>query len=276
MERRETLDLLARYGVAPRRSLGQNFVVDPQLVERIVGLADVDENSDVVEIGPGLGTMTRLLVKNARRVVAVEKDAGLARLLRDELGTADRRLQLVEADAMSVDWSGLLDPDSEWLLVANLPYNVAVPVLMHVLDNAPMVTRAVVMVQKEVADRLTASPGGRTIGAPTIHMAWFASATAAFDVPPTAFHPEPRVVSTVMDIRRRESPSSSVDVSDVMSLVDRAFAQRRKMLRSSLGRTVGEEVFERAGIDPTLRPEQLGLADWVALSETVRATSNDR
>lgn len=275
LERRETLDLLARYGVEPRRALGQNFVVDPQLVERIVEFAGVDATSDVVEIGPGLGTMTRLLVREARRVVAVEKDPNLVRLLREQLADGPGVPEIIEADAMGVDWTVLLDGADEWTMVANLPYNVAVPLLMNVLDTAPMITRAVVMVQKEVADRLTASPGGRTIGAPTIHMAWYAHARTAFDVPPSAFHPQPRVVSTVMDVRRRPPPSRSVTVDDLMTLVDRAFQKRRKMLRSSIGGLVDVETFDRAGIDATSRPETLSLDDWVALAEAVRLDRAD-
>lgn len=273
LARHETIELLARYGLEPRRSLGQNFLVDPHVVEQIVEFADVDQTRDVVEIGPGLGTMTRLLVESGCHVVAVEKDTRLVGLLRDELVDRSGGPRIVEADAMTVDWSSLLEDGEDWTMVANLPYNVAVPLLMHVLATAPMITRAVVMVQKEVADRLTAGPSGRTIGAPTIHMAWYADARTAFDVPPTAFHPEPRVVSTVIDVRRRRPPSTSVTVADVMVLVDRAFRKRRKMLRSSIGDLVDATTFDLAGTDPTLRPEMLALDDWVALAEAVHRTN---
>lgn len=270
LDRQATLALLARHGLEPRRSLGQNFVVDVQLVEEIVEVARVDRNTDVVEIGPGLGSMTRLLVASARRVVAIEKDATLFPLLDERLADVRDTVELVEADAMTVDWSGLLGVGSEWVLVANLPYNVAVPLIMRIMGDAPMVRRAVVMVQKEVADRLTAGPGGRTIGAPTIHLAWYARARTLIDVPPTSFHPPPRVDSAVMEIMRRPPPSDSVEVGPVMDLVDKAFRQRRKMLRSSLGKVVESTSFDVAGIDPTARPEELSLEQWVTLAEAVR------
>lgn len=267
--------LLARHGIVPRRSLGQNFVVDPLLVETIVERAGVDRRSDVVEIGPGLGAMTRVLARASRRVVAVEKDESLIPLLRDRLGEDLDRVQLVAGDALVIDWSELLTGDVEWLLVANLPYNVSVPLIMHVMRTAPMITTAVVMVQKEVADRLTASPGGRTIGAPTIHLAWYARARTLMDVPPESFHPEPRVFSAVVEIRRREQPSRSVGVDDMMTLVDAAFRQRRKMLRSSLAALVDAVSFDRAGIDPMSRPERLSLQDWVRLAEEVGPVGPD-
>lgn len=266
-ERARARRLLARHGISPRRALGQNFVVDPVLIDRIVTRAEVDESTDVVEIGPGLGAMTRVLARSARRVVAVEKDESLIPVVRDQLGDDIASVRLVAGDATEIDWSELLQGGSEWLLVANLPYNVAVPLIMHVMRTAPMVTRAVVMVQKEVADRLTAVPGGRTIGAPTVHLAWYAQARTLMDVPPESFHPEPRVQSAVVEILRRTRPSQSIEVDDMMALVDTAFRQRRKMLRSSLGRLVPVGVFERAGIDPTSRPEGLSLHDWVRLTE---------
>lgn len=274
--RRETMSLLERYGIEPSRSLGQNFVVDPQLVERIVDVSQLNGRTNVVEIGPGLGSMTRLLALRSGKVVAVEKDTSLLPLLRERVQDLADRVEVVRADALTVDWTALLGSGLEWTLVANLPYNVAVPLIMSVMHTAPMIRTAMVMVQKEVADRLAASPGGRTIGAPTIHLAWFARARTVIDVPPESFHPRPRVYSAVVEIIRTPTPSNSVGVDDVMRLVNAAFHQRRKMLRSSLGALVGGPAFHEAGVDPTARPETLSLDQWIALTEVAGGPTGRR
>lgn len=275
MDRSETIRALVRHGIEPRRSLGQNFVVDTHVIEEIVARAGVDLMTDVVEIGPGLGSMTTLLADASRRLVAVEKDDSLFTVLSETFADRTADVTLVSADAMDVDWADLLAGSDDWVLVANLPYNVSVPLIMGVMERAPMVSRAFVMVQREVADRLTATPGGRTIGAPTIHLAWYAAAAVVMHVPPRVFHPEPNVDSAVVELRRRRAPSISVTIDDVMGLVDMAFRQRRKMLRSSIGRVVDAAAFQRAGVEATARPETLDLDDWVALAESVRPTRVD-
>lgn len=267
----EIRDLLERHGLEARRSLGQNFVADPGTVERIARLAGVGPGDRVVEVGPGLGSLTLALADTGAEVTAVEKDRALIPVLADVLDSAaatDRSagVRVVEGDALVLDWHDLLGLDP-WVLVANLPYNVAVPVLMRVLRSAPQIRRLVVMVQLEVAERLCAGPGDRTIGIPSIKVAWYSSARILTTVAPEVFVPRPRVRSAVVGIDRRDPPSTVLGADDVFPLVETAYRQRRKMLRSTLGRTVPPDVFAAAGIDPQLRPERLGLDDWVRLAE---------
>jgi 16S rRNA (adenine1518-N6/adenine1519-N6)-dimethyltransferase len=172
-------------------------------------------------------------------------------------------------DATALDWPELLAGDRRWKLVANLPYNVAVPVIVSVLAGAPMVTELLVMVQREVAERLVASPGGRTIGIPTIKVAWWADASIVGSVPPEVFVPRPRVTSALVAMRRRPPPSELVGPAEVFALAERAYGQRRKMLRSTLGGVVAAEHFAAAGVAPTARPEELGVGDWAALAEAI-------
>lgn len=275
-----TLQLLERHGLEPRRALGQNFVIDERVIDRIIELAAIGAESQVLEIGPGLGALTAALARSAGAVVAVEKDESLLSLLETTLGAdgpalsgTGSRVDLVAGDALTVDWSTLLDPGQEWVLVANLPYNVAVPIIIGVLERAPMVTRGVVMLQQEVAERLAAAPGGRTIGVPTIELGWYATARVRDTIPPEAFHPVPNVSSALLEFRRHEALSERVGVADVMALVAAAYRKRRKMLRVSLQGLVEGGTFERAGIDPTARPETLGVGDWVRLAEAHRDPS---
>lgn len=284
----EVKDLLERHGLEARRSLGQNFVADPNTVAHIARLAGVGPGDRVVEVGPGLGSLTLALAASGARVLAVEKDRSLLPVLDEVLATATASIpaedeegdedgsghasagdvRVVEGDALAVDWSELLG-DDPWTLVANLPYNVAVPVVMRVLAEAPQVRRLVVMVQLEVAERLCATPGDRTIGIPSVKLAWYASARILTTVPPEVFVPRPRVQSAVVGIERHGPPSTIVGPADVFPLVEQAYRQRRKMLRSTLGRTIDVGAFDAAGIDPQLRPERLGLDDWVRLAEVL-------
>lgn len=262
--------MLDRHGLGARRSLGQNFVVDPSVVERIAAAAGVGPADRVVEVGPGLGSLTLALHATGARVLAVEKDRTLLPVLAEVLQTKGATdVEIVEADALTLDWSELLATRSEgpWTLVANLPYNVAVPIVMGVLSDAPMVRTLVVMVQREVAERLVATPGGRVVGVPSIKVAWYASAELLHVVPPEVFVPRPRVESAVVRISRRPPPSTSVEPLAVFELVETAYRQRRKMLRSTLASRVDASTFERAGVEPTARPEELGVADWARLAE---------
>ena len=273
----EVRAVLRRHGLDPRRSLGQNFVVDPPTVERIAATARVGPGDHVVEVGPGLGSLTLALADTGASVVAVEKDRTLVPVLRDVLAerAVGDRVEVVEADALELDWPSLLASrwDGAWSLVANLPYNVAVPIVLRALEHATQVQRLVVMVQREVADRLAAGPGGRVVGAPSIRVAWYGHAEVAFSVPPEVFVPRPRVESAVLVITRREPPSGSVGVDEVMRLVEVAYRQRRKMLRSTLSGLVGADAFDRAGVAPTARPEELDVAAWTRLAEAVAQPS---
>ncbi|CAN5631337.1 16S rRNA (adenine(1518)-N(6)/adenine(1519)-N(6))-dimethyltransferaseRsmA [soil metagenome] len=267
----EINELLGRHGLDARKSLGQNFVADPNIVMKIARLAKVGPGDHVVEIGPGLGALTLALVDTGADVLAVEKDESLLPVLAEVL--ASRRaseVTVVPGDALELDWQELLHAADTWALVANLPYNVAVPLIMGVLERAPMVQRMVVMVQSEVAERLVAGPGGRTIGIPSIRLAWFASAELLGTVPPEVFVPRPRVTSALVGITRRPIPTGRVTESQVMDLVARAYRQRRKMLRSTLGPVVSVDAFERAGVAPTARPEELDVGDWARLAEAVQ------
>lgn len=267
----EITELLERHGLDPRRSLGQNFVADPHTVERIARLARVGDGDHVVEVGPGLGSLTLALADTGASVLAVEKDEHLVPVLREVLASRGAgRVQVVPGDALSVDWDELLSHAPEWALVANLPYNVAVPIVMGVLERASRVVRLVVMVQQEVAERLVAGPGGRTVGLPSMRVAWYASAQLLGTVPPEVFVPRPRVTSALVGLERRPPPTDQVGPEQVFPLVEAAYRQRRKMLRVTLRHLVQPEQFERAGIDPTERPERLSIVQWAALAVAVQ------
>lgn len=268
---REVDELLARHGLDARRSLGQNFVADPNTVVRIARLAGVGPGDRVVEVGPGLGSLTLALADTGADVVAVEKDEHLVPVLGEVLADHSvSTVRVVQADALEVDWPELLGDVGPWVLVANLPYNVAVPIVMGVLERAPSVQRLVVMVQKEVADRLVAGPGGRTVGVPSIRVAWFAEAELLGTVAPEVFVPRPRVTSALVGMTRRPPPAVEVGPDEVFELVGAAYRHRRKMLRSTLGRRLSADVFEQAGIEPTARPEELSVQQWASLALAAR------
>ncbi|MGB3410498.1 MAG: 16S rRNA (adenine(1518)-N(6)/adenine(1519)-N(6))-dimethyltransferase RsmA [Microthrixaceae bacterium] len=273
LSRVEVNQLLDTHGLAARRALGQNFVVDPAIVLRIADLAHLTTGDHVVEIGPGLGSLTLALHDTGATVLAIEKDESLVPVLRSVLeskGAAD--VTVVQGDALDSDWDQLLDPHPSWSLVANLPYNVAVAMVMDVLERAPMIERLLIMVQAEVADRLVASPGGRTIGIPSIQLGWYATAERVGTIEPEAFVPRPNVTSALVEIVRREPLSTQVTCDEMMSLAVDAYRHRRKMLRSTLSRRVTDDEFQTAGIASTSRPEELGVDDWVRLTEAVHRT----
>lgn len=268
----ELYALLQRHDLVARRSLGQNFVVDPGTLRRMVAIAGVRPGSSVIEIGPGVGSLTLALVEAGAHVVAVEKDPALLPVLEEVLSRvpAPERPRVFQADALTVDWSDLMPPsDGEVIVVANLPYNVAVPIVIGVLRRAPGVRRLVVMVQAEVAERLCASPGGRTIGVPTIKVGWYASARVVMHVPPEVFVPRPRVHSAVLDLVRHAGLGTECEADQTFALVELAYHQRRKMLRSTLSTRVRPEDYERAGVEPTWRPERLTPTQWAVLAGAV-------
>ncbi|GGO99798.1 16S rRNA (adenine(1518)-N(6)/adenine(1519)-N(6))-dimethyltransferase RsmA [Actinomyces gaoshouyii] len=292
----EIRGLAATLGVRPTKTLGQNFVHDAGTVRRIVRSAGVEPGESVLEIGPGLGSLTLALLEAGARVVAVEIDPLLARALpatiADRMPGAAERLSVINADALAItglESLGLARPDdgaapdpaapapaAPTRLVANLPYNVAVPVLLSVLAALPSIRSATVMVQAEVADRLAAAPGSRTYGVPSAKTAWYAAARRTITIGRTVFWPVPGVDSALVELTRREPPATASSREEVFAVVDAAFAQRRKTLRQALATLAGspgaaEAACRRAGIDPALRGERLDIAAFAALAEALAA-----
>lgn len=264
LTRSEVSRLLREHGLAPRRSLGQNFVVDPNTVRKIARLAGVGPGDHVLEIGAGLGCLTLALAETGAEVVAVEVDSGLVPLLREVVGAASN-VEVLHVDARRLDWDDLARRASEWCLVANLPYNVATPLVADILDEHPIVTRMLVMVQREVAERLCAGVGDDAYGAVSVKVAYWAEARIVADVAPTVFLPEPRVTSALVDIRRRPTPTVAADPESLFALVRAGFATRRKTLRRALAGRVAPEAFDIAGVRPESRAEELDLAAWARL-----------
>jgi 16S rRNA (adenine1518-N6/adenine1519-N6)-dimethyltransferase len=267
LSRREVLDLLDSHGVRPSRALGQNFVTDPNTVRRIARLAAVGEGDRVVEIGPGAGSLTLALAATGASVTAVELDRHLIPVLESVLsGTGVR---VVQGNAMTLDWTGLLGTRPGWVLVANLPYNLATPLVADLLDHVGVIARMFVMVQREVGERLVAGPGDVGYGAVSVKVAYWAEAAIAGRVSPEVFHPKPRVESVLVSIRRRPAPAVDPDyvkAADLFDVVRAGFATRRKMLRNSLAGMVDEPAFERAGVSPRSRAEELGVEEWGRLA----------
>ena len=259
--------LLAEHGLAPSRALGQNFLADPNTARRIVRLAEVAPGNRVVEVGPGLGSLTLALCEAGASVVAVELDQYLRPVL--EHLTAGLPVEVVAGDALVVDWVTLLG-EAPTKMVANLPYNVATPVVVRALETAPVITDFLVMVQREVGERLAAPPGSRIYGAVSVKVAYYATAAVVGTVPATVFHPRPNVESALVRLVRRPAPIVEVDDPERMFAIVRAgFATRRKSLRQSLRSVCGDatdRVLARAGIDPMTRAEQLGLESWAELT----------
>ena len=267
LTRTEARGLLDRFGIRPKRSLGQNFVVEPNTVRRIAELAGVGLGDRVVEVGPGLGALTLALLETGAEVTAVEIDEVLVDVL-EEVAGDHGSLRIVHADAMGVDWESLLGA-GPWTLVSNLPYNVSVPLVCDLLDDVPAIVRLVVMVQLEVADRLVASPGDDAYGLPSVKVAYHAEARKVGRVPPSVFLPRPRVDSALVDVVRRPEPLVAADPEVLFRLVRAGFAHRRKMLRGALRGIVDEAGLIAAGVDPTLRAEDLDLAQWAAIAAGV-------
>jgi len=266
--------LAEQLNIRPTKQLGQNFVIDPNTIERIIREAHLNPDDVVLEVGPGLGSLTLALLGAVRSVIAVEIDPKLAAALpntvRERAPDVANRLQVVCADAMQV--GGLHPPPTA--MVANLPYNVSVPVLLYVLVTMPTVTRALVMVQREVGERLAAKPGSKAYGVPSVKAQWFGSVSLAGGVPRTVFWPEPRVDSVLVYVERAPEPKSRVGRDAVFSLVDAAFGQRRKMLRSAVGEFFGgkdrvEQALLSIGMPATIRGEQLTVHDFVHLADAL-------
>lgn len=265
LSRADVQRLLADHGLAARRDLGQNFVGDPNTVRRIARLADVGPGDRVLEIGPGLGSLTLALAETGAEVTALEIDRGIVPVLREVVRDCPN-VTVVEGDAMSTDWPALLAGHDRWVVVANLPYNVATPLVCDLLDEVPAIHRMLVMVQKEVAERFCAAPRTSAYGAVTVKIAYWATSRIAGLVPASVFVPRPNVESALAEITRRPEPATAAAPASLFPLVRTAFGQRRKMLRRSLAGVVAPEVFEAAGIDAQRRPEELDVIEWGRLA----------
>jgi 16S rRNA (adenine1518-N6/adenine1519-N6)-dimethyltransferase len=271
----EVRQLAARLDVRPTKQRGQNFVIDPNTVRRIVREAGLHPEDVVVEVGPGLGSLTLALLENVARVVAIEIDPVLAAALPETLATyapmrADR-CQVVRADALRIDAVPGPPPTA---LVANLPYNVSVPVLLHLLALLPSLERGLVMVQSEVADRLAASPGSKVYGVPSVKAAWYADVRRAGAVGRNVFWPAPNVDSGLVAWTRRDPPVTTATREQVFAVIDAAFAQRRKGLRGALRNLAGSveaasAALESVGTDPLARGEALTVVQFARIAEAL-------
>ena len=267
----EIRELAALLDLKPSKSLGQNFVIDANVCRKIVRTAGLTSTDVALEIGPGLGSLTLAMMQEAKAVVVVEIDKRLAEQLpitaakhADDPG----KLTVINKDALQID-SLPIDPT---VLIANLPYNVSVPVFLHMLEKFPTLRTGVVMVQAEVADRLAASPSTKEYGVPSVKAAWWADVTGAGVVSRQIFWPVPNVESKLVAFTRRETPGDEALRLRTFAIIDLAFAQRRKMLRSALSSRYGgsapaEAVLTAAGIDPTLRGEALDISAFVAIAQ---------
>ncbi|MGH3438362.1 MAG: 16S rRNA (adenine(1518)-N(6)/adenine(1519)-N(6))-dimethyltransferase RsmA [Sciscionella sp.] len=269
----EVRRLADRLGIRPTKKLGQNFVHDPNTVRRIVSAAGVTAGDVVLEVGPGLGSLTLALLAAASKVLAVELDPvlgdALPRTVAERAPALAGNLVTIVGDALRARAEALQPPPTK--LVANLPYNVAVPVLLHLLAELPGLLGGLVMVQSEVADRMAAGPGGRVYGSPSVKLAWYAAARKAGAVPRAVFWPVPNVDSALVAFDRRDPPSE-IARERVFTIVDAAFAQRRKTLRAALAGWAGSatraaELLVSAGIDPSARGERLDVTDFARIAE---------
>lgn len=263
-----------RLGIRPTKKWGQNFVTDPNTVRRIVRAARLEPDDVVLEVGPGLGSLTLALLPHARRVVAVEIDAGLAEQLpqtvSERLPQFAHRLDVVLADAMRIDDL----PEQPTALVANLPYNVAVPVVLHLLSTFASLRTVLVMVQKEVAERLAATPGGRVYGVPSVKARWYCDVEYAGNIGTSVFWPVPHVDSGLVRMTRRPTPVSTSGRAATFAVIDAAFGQRRKTLRAALAGLAGspaaaERALVSAGVAPSDRGEQLSVEQFARVSDAL-------
>jgi 16S rRNA (adenine1518-N6/adenine1519-N6)-dimethyltransferase len=280
LSRKAVTALLDEHGLHPSRSLGQNFVADPNTVRRIARLAGVGPGDRVVEIGAGLGSLTLALAETGASVTAVEVDRYLLPVLRRQV--EDHGVRVVEGDALHLDWAELLGAaggggvagGGGWTLVANLPYNVATPLVADLLDTVPAIDAMLVMVQREVGERLAAGVGDPAYGAVSVKVAYWAEARLAGRVPASVFVPRPRVESVLVALRRHAAPAvdpAAVAFDPLFTLVRAGFAHRRKMLRGALAGLAGPEAFEAAGVDPQARAEELDVHAWGRLARAAVA-----
>ena len=274
--------IAAEIDLRPTKTLGQNYVIDPNTIRRIVAAADLSADEHVLEVGPGLGSLTLGLLDAAAAVTAVEIDPGpaerLPQTVREFRPDAMSGFSVLTADAMVVSEQDLAEvrpqtaDGAPTALVANLPYNVAVPVLLHLLAELPSLRHGLVMVQEEVADRLAAAPGSKTYGVPSAKAAWYATVRKAGTMGMNVFWPAPKIHSGLVAFTRREAPVTSASRQEVFAVVDAAFAQRRKTLRAALAGWAGsaaeaESALVAAGVDPKARGEVLGIEDFARIAQ---------
>lgn len=254
---------MSQHGLRPSKALGQHFVIDPNTTERIARLARVGPGDRVVEIGAGLGSLTVALAATGAEVMAVEVDRGIVPVLREMVEPLG--VTVVEADAMACDWPAMLASGACWVLVANLPYNVATPLVLDLLRDVPALGRMVVMVQREAGERLVAAPGEPGFGAVSVRVAYFATAALIGRVPAAVFLPRPSVESVLVEIERRAAPLVNPAVAsyeEIDLLLRAGYGGRRKMLRRSLAGLVDDSMFEAAGVDGRSRAEELDVEKW--------------
>lgn len=285
MNRQKTRDTLRHQGLAPNKRLGQNFLVQPSIAQRIVDLAGLSPQDQVVEIGVGLGALTRPLAEACAEVIGLETDSGIIRM-HQEQNDLPPNVRLVHADALKVDFATLL-PGERLKIVANLPYSISTPFLFRLIDHAEMMDFAVLMLQKEVAQRLVAQPGGKDYGAPSVLLASCADVEMLLFVPPEAFHPQPKVDSQVVRIRfhteQANTNTKDMDRRMLGRVVHAAFGQRRKTLLNGLSagnftsnKTELAERIRAVGIDPSARAETLTPAQFICLSKELASVLNRR
>ena len=273
-------ELCAQLNIRPTKTLGQNFVNDPGTVRKIVRNAGVQAGEQVLEIGPGLGSLTLALLEAGAQVSAVEIDPPLAQALPTTARARfpEAKLQVFTADALTITGPESIDGATPTRLVANLPYNVAVPIVLTVLEKLPSIQTVLVMVQAEVADRLAATPGNKIYGVPSAKVAWYASARRTLTIGRNVFYPVPNVDSALVKIERRPQPDTAATREQVFAVIDAAFAQRRKTLRQALAGLAGsagaaQEALERAGVSPTARGETLDIDQFAAVAQQLNAAS---
>ncbi len=261
-------ELLSRHGINPKKSLGQNFVIDPNTIGRILAFGKIQKTDCVVEIGAGCGALTAGLAGIAKKVIAIETDEQLLPILKEALNTASTAntggVNIVHADAMSLDFQELLGNEPH-KLVANLPYNIAARLILKVLESYPQISELVVMVQKEVAENFLAEPGDSNFGRLALKAQFYAEISSGGKVTPFVFYPKPKVDSALLRFVRRGALASD-NPKPAFQLADAAFSKRRKMIRRSLADILNYQAFEKAGIDPTARPQELSFLEWDLLA----------
>lgn len=273
-----TREMLEAFGLATKHRLGQNFLIDNHVIERIMDLAELTGTERVLEVGPGIGTLTLALVQDAAHVTSIEMDSELEPVLSAHAMDHDN-FSFIMGDALKVPQEAIAQASGgePTVLVANLPYNVAATIILQFFQTMPSLRRAVVMVQKEVADRIGATPGTKAYGAYTVKLSLYGEVTGRFEVPPRCFMPAPHVDSAVVRIDRASGDAANetaLRAEDIARVVDAAFAQRRKTIRNSMSsngfdKDALDQAFEQTGIAPTARAETLSTKEFVALSEAL-------
>ena len=263
-------DMMEKHDLRPSKSLGQNFVVDPNTILKIIRAANIEKGEQILEIGPGLGSLTSQLSATSK-VVAIELDRYLVPALEEVLNQFGKRenVEIVQEDAMKIDWQEFFTQrQGVWKMVANLPYNIATPLLVTLLENAPEIQAIYVMVQLEVGERFAASPRSKAYGIPSVKAQYWAETKVLGKVSPNVFLPVPKVDSAILQIIRKSSPPE-VNYANFSRLIQTAFQHRRKMIRKSLNTLVPLANFSIAELSPQARPEELSVTDWVKLAKTL-------